>query len=265
MTSYYDSKNEGLIKLETNKDATPDQIEFLLNKPIYTDIIPNGFFAGSWASVIELTYSPINYPLNDPAIRVDKLDHKTTLSDIIKDLKNRQPKCVWIKGGDPIFKYEDLRWLVERLWKEELHTIIEAPGCSFSTYLDYEEEGDVYQPDLIRLMIPLYKGVVNSPEEYRWFIKHLKDQVNKFTRRIHSFDKYKAEIIFKIDDAQDMEDQIVRAFDFLSDVEKKDRASIIFTLDSSSNTYFPRLRNILSTYLINYPNLKVQPDVRGVR
>lgn len=217
MEPLYDKKHDGLILISENKDRGPLDKELLLAEPPYTDVMGFGKFAGRWSNFIRLSFSPIkNFPPNDLKAELAENDTRNyiyTIDKLIKWLKRRVSKHTVVLGGEPFYKYEEVRYLFSSIFADTDQTLTNITcGLCIPEFV----EKAYYMEDHYFILMPQLFGAVPEDELVAYKI-YLKDQLKVWKKFDKAQDFSLCEFVFYID-PYNME-QVYEIIFFLQEVD----------------------------------------------
>jgi organic radical activating enzyme len=265
--SLYDRVNQdGLLVLPENKTRAPLEKKLFLAEPVHVDRIGYGYFIGEWATVVRLSYSPlIGYPYEHPFSRIDVFDQHYSIEFILSQIKNKQPKNVFLCGGEPLYKYEDeVKFLTSEIGYLDYNLIVETCGLYVPENINTFYKAFTY----IRVQIDSTKVV--QEKESGGYAQHIRNQINDWVVK----NSHNIEFICHIDckNYDTCKQEIVNHILFFEDIRPNgNELRICFVPKEWSKlhiSHYRILEQVVSTFLLNFYRSKtkvvVQPNLNVI-
>lgn len=259
MLSFYDSKDPNIIKFGQNKTSPAQFKKLLLAREPRVTQIPNGRYAGIIATEIRLSYSPLlTYPYDLPSSICDKMDLIYSIEDLVKFVENRQPKLVWLRGGEALFKWDDIKYLIRELENKQYSVIVDTCGIINPFQVTADVFPHAEAPTSIRLIPQLNNDVVKEGEYFHYY-KQLVNETSRMINDIYTFSLVDMELIFEVPSFSSTKEEEIwfaKAIQYLDDVNIKEGnilipEKIIFVPREDCKLVYNSFYEMVGKYLIN--------------
>jgi hypothetical protein len=261
-----DLEGEGLCLIPGNKDCAPLDKMLQLAKDPHVGVVPSGPHAGMHVVLVQTSFSPLeSFPYDYPASRRDNpAGLRMTVQEIADIVSNKIPSAVYLRGGDPMFKWDDeIRFLVEELLERDKSIIVETSGVIFPNMYQEVLDGKWGWIGPYIILKPQIFNAVPSLEMGGYW-QYLPAMLTKWKQVTDSKHWH-----FDIDMSADVMHQLERITIFMISMfeEGFNGETIVFTPmlqgDDWDHDHYTILRNEVGKLLLNYEgaNVLVQPTL----